>query len=415
MRRVALVFLIMNLLLPSIVVNAQTALAGQLIAEVNRYRADLGLAGLTNQGQLMQAAQKHANWMAATGNYSHTGEGGSTIMSRARDAGFNGYVYEIIAWGAQNYVDIGWAVFWWSNSPVHNEIMTSNNTHIGAGVATNASDYVFVVMIGTPYSNPSPDGPAEDVGPNAQPPRDDPPIIQMVPIEIAAPREDGSVVHVVQEGQTAWAIASRYGVDLDEMLALNHMDRRSYLFIGDEVLVKLGPDQTAPPAPTVPAIYQVQEGQTLWEIAVTHDMTLDELLDLNGMERGDIINPGDELRLRADGGVLVTATPPAVDEPTPTEIVFATIPAVRATDPPTTPTVAPSMTATIETATATPSNTPAATIIAQVNSTPEPRTVTSKVATSDEDDYSMLLIAVAVVGVVGMALVGVGVVLLRRE
>jgi LysM repeat protein len=66
----------------------------------------------------------------------------------------------------------------------------------------------------------------------------------------------------------------------------------------------------------------VQPQQTLWEIAAIHDLTLQELLDLNNLTKDSLIRAGDKLILRAaDPGLILTQTAgaaPITDTPRPT-------------------------------------------------------------------------------------------------
>ncbi|MBN1146179.1 MAG: LysM peptidoglycan-binding domain-containing protein [Anaerolineales bacterium] len=53
----------------------------------------------------------------------------------------------------------------------------------------------------------------------------------------------------------------------------------------------------------------VQPNQTLWEIAATHNLTLQELLDLNNLTKDSLIRPGDKLIVReARPGLIQTQT-----------------------------------------------------------------------------------------------------------
>jgi LysM repeat protein len=56
------------------------------------------------------------------------------------------------------------------------------------------------------------------------------------PAVTATPRPDGSIVHVVQAGDTAWSIAARYGISLDELYAQN--DIGDFLHEGDELIIR---------------------------------------------------------------------------------------------------------------------------------------------------------------------------------
>jgi hypothetical protein len=55
-------------------------------------------------------------------------------------------------------------------------------------------------------------------------------------------------VHRVQAGQTLWTIAAAYKVSLPELLQINGFTEGSYIFPGDEVLVKSASQDSLPPA-----------------------------------------------------------------------------------------------------------------------------------------------------------------------
>ena len=83
-----------------------------------------------------------------------------------------------------------------------------------------------------------------------------------IPLAVATPREDGSIVHIVGFGQTLWTIATLYGITVDELLTLNNLTVSSVIFPGEELIIQLptngptftpsGPTYT--PAPTTPTI-----------------------------------------------------------------------------------------------------------------------------------------------------------------
>ena len=76
----------------------------------------------------------------------------------------------------------------------------------------------------------------------------------VVPVETAAPQPDGSIVHVVEQGQALWSIAAAYQVNLDDLLALNGLTSSPIIYPGDRLLIK--PADTTPSAPqteTAPA------------------------------------------------------------------------------------------------------------------------------------------------------------------
>jgi hypothetical protein len=70
----------------------------------------------------------------------------------------------------------------------------------------------------------------------------------------AAPNPDGSLVHVVQAGQTLIGIATVYKVELNDLLKLNGLSMQSVIQPGDIILVKAAvstPTQAASTTPTM--------------------------------------------------------------------------------------------------------------------------------------------------------------------
>jgi uncharacterized protein YkwD len=65
----------------------------QAIALVNAERAAIGRSPLSPDARLFEADEAHATWMAATGNFQHSGQGGSTPGGRALAAG---YTYTVL-------------------------------------------------------------------------------------------------------------------------------------------------------------------------------------------------------------------------------------------------------------------------------------------------------------------------------
>lgn len=298
-----LLAIFIGLALP-LVADAQSGRSA-IMAQANGWRSNNGLATWRWNDALAVAAQEQANWMAANNLYVHNHDG-STPVTRARSAGYTGYVAEIIVGGWD--VSPAWGMNWWLNSAPHYNILSSNRyVEAGSGFATNgrSSYYVIVTGFGSSASPPRA-APVVEAEPQTEP-------IRVVPIALATPDEDGNVIHTVEQGQTAWAIAAVYDVPLAELLYLNQLPQTPLLAQGQRLLVKLGPDQTPPPTPTPNLTYTVREGQTLWTVAALHSISLDDLLWLNGLQANTFIQPGDELQVAFKAGEsrppIPTATP----------------------------------------------------------------------------------------------------------
>ncbi len=438
--RVMVIIVLVSLVdLRGTTVSAQTSEASMLVEAVNTYRASLGLPRLSTNPALMVAAQRHVEWMARTYTYSHTGEGGSNPQSRAVAAGFNGTVGENV--GGSTEGTPGEMVYFWDLSPGHRVTMrAAQATHIGTGFAANDQQRLFVLMIGTAAGQTPPTALPPIVGgtpaiaytpppglifsENGEPPHEINPydpasvgegssgssgesdsaaeaayVMPFALIQRAEPDASGAVVHVVEVGQTAWAIAARYGVDVQALITLNHLGDPPVLRPGDRLIIQLGEGQQPPPAPTVQSLHTVQVGESLWTIAARYNHTVEELRAWNNLTAADILQVG---------AVVIIAPP--------TETPTFTPPTSTATAPPSdTPISSPSETATAArspTQTITPI--PPPTEIAQVP-TLIAVDVSGQTQTAEQESGLRLLLILAVIVVLIALVWGMAIVYVMRK
>lgn len=109
-------------------------------------RSQAGTFGLVLKESLCQAAQGHADWMAASGVLSHTGQGGSTLKGRLQEVHYVfGGAGENIAAGQPTPASV---MQGWMNSPPHRvNILTPDYREIGLGRAErNGLVYWCVVL-----------------------------------------------------------------------------------------------------------------------------------------------------------------------------------------------------------------------------------------------------------------------------
>jgi uncharacterized protein YkwD len=221
------------------------ATPAQLIAAINEYRAANGLPPYQQNNILMSTAQGQADYQASISTVTHTGPGGTRPIDRAYAAGYGGgdkiFVSEIIYGGGTATVNT--AVNWWKGSQIHNDTMlASTYQEIGAGVAANGSGYMYFTAVTGWVANgvaPPTDSGSNLAGSAGTDSGSAPPIPIAVPVIVATPQADGSIVHVIRTGQVLWTVAAVYGVPLEELLEINNLPENALIFPGDEVLVKL--------------------------------------------------------------------------------------------------------------------------------------------------------------------------------
>jgi LysM repeat protein len=280
-------------------VAAQGGPAAEILRLVNGVRAEHGLPPYRYNALLSIPAQEHATWMAANVIYSHTGAGGTSPQDRANAVGYNGYVAENIVGGTGMTPNQG--VIWWRNSAIHYQMMVSNRyVEAGVGFASNGSENMYVLVMGRPSNSSAP--PPTTAEPQAEP-------LIVTPIVLAEPREDGSIVHTVAEGQALWQIAAHYEVDLRDLLLYNGLGEDDFIQPGDEIIVRLPEGAPPPPTPTPPLTHTVREGENAWIIAARYDVSLDTFFYLNQLTEDSVLHPGNEVRIRLAEGEPSPPTP----------------------------------------------------------------------------------------------------------
>jgi len=224
--------------------------AYDLIAEVNTLRADNGLPPYQIDPILMAVAQAHNDYQVAAGTTTHYSPDGSRPRDRAIAAGYGGgatiFISENIAGGTG--LTPAEAVGWWQGDDPHlNTMLGPNYTDIGAGAGESGGVWRYTLDAGyvaggsyvAPTSAPAVSGAgAAPVSPG---------------FILSTAEPDGSIVHIVQAGQSLWTIAAYYGVDIAALRQLNNLAASPLLHTGDKIVVQPAMTQTPTPEPTSPA------------------------------------------------------------------------------------------------------------------------------------------------------------------
>jgi len=214
---------------------------GEIMALINAYRAENGLPAYQQNSILMQTAQGQADYQASIESVTHEGPGGTRPRDRAYAAGYGGgeivFISEII-YGATS-AGPGTAVSWWKTSQIHNDTMlASTYQEIGAGVATanNRNFYVAVTgyVAGGSYVPPSTSDDIDDADTSEAAV----PAVVVIPVLVATPQENGSIIHIIRSGQTLWTVAAVYQVSLEEILSSNNLPENAVIYPGDEIIIQ---------------------------------------------------------------------------------------------------------------------------------------------------------------------------------
>lgn len=265
----------MGMVLPALPVSAQTPAysapsAAQLIAEINTIRSGYGVLPLELDGILMGTAFSTAQYMATTGSCAHIGD----IRGRIIAAGYgdgNAFATENISCGNKTLDQITYSD--WADEAHMLLMKDPNYRSIGAGVAESGGLYYFVVhaaysALGT-YSSSS--GSLNQTGNQTVTVVSDS-AQTVVSVEKSNPKPDGSIVHKVQPGQSPWAIAVIYGIQIKDLVALNPgklSETNLVLYPGEELLIRLAFTPTVSPTITLTPIPPTRTPQPTYTMRPT--------------------------------------------------------------------------------------------------------------------------------------------------
>lgn len=235
--------------------------AYDLINAVNALRASYGLPAYSVSSILMYTAQAQAEFMAATGNVTHSGPGGIGVTDRLLAAGYplagdlslGGFRSENITSGSEGMTAQAAVQQWTGDAPHLNTMISPDLTEIGAGAAIANGRVYYVIDCARPTAGGAPQSPvgaatapgvlsgSQDAGEAAIP-----------AVVVSTPKESGEVFHEVRAGQTLWQIAIAYDVKIDEIKRLNNLSDNT-IYPGDMLLIKTEAVQASATAESMPA------------------------------------------------------------------------------------------------------------------------------------------------------------------
>jgi uncharacterized protein YkwD len=225
----------------------------QLIEAVNSLRLSRGLSALTVHPALMQSAQSQADYMAGTGIVTHD-RPGTTYTQQLIALGFP-LAGDLSLGGlrSENILEVSSPLVWngvpaaWQDDQHMNTILSPSYTHIGAGISQHGGLYFYALDAAAATGSGQMQDQASVILTSVPEGSNVTGVSQyIIPVEINTAQPNGDVIHVVEYGQTLWAIAVQYGTKIKELQALNNLGDSVVVQQGQKLLVKRGATQPAP-------------------------------------------------------------------------------------------------------------------------------------------------------------------------
>ena len=106
----------------------------------------------------------------------------------------------------------------------------------------------------------------------------------------------GEVTHVVKKNETLGGIAQKYGVSTSALQALNKISNPNLLYVGKKLKIPSGVVQKI--------TYEIRKGDSLGSIAARFGVKQSTLIDVNKIQRPDLIKIGQKLLIPLKGSSL---------------------------------------------------------------------------------------------------------------
>ena len=283
------------LFIPPRAAAAQTS-AYELILAMNTLRVSYGLPALVEDPIINAVAQATAQTMAANNMSWHIGD----VRGRLAAAGYGGGA---TVWATENFavsggnmgVDEIMAV--WADPDHMRPAVTPAYCNIGAGVATVGGKTYYILQAAYvsgqecgSYTSAAGAGSTSGTGTIS-------PVSQLiVPVQIATPDASGKVYHEVKAGQSFWSIAIAYQITIQDLEAWNNISRTAPLQTGQRLFIPnkdtagyatptpRGMVVTQPPDADGRIVHVVQPYQSLFTIGEAYRVSVDRILQLNGLQ-----------------------------------------------------------------------------------------------------------------------------------
>lgn len=210
--------------------------AYELIIAMNTLRVSYGLPALIEDPIVNAVAQNTAQIMATNNMSWHIGD----VRGRIAAAGYGsgGTV-----WATENFAVSGGGMGLdeimavWADPDHMRPAVTPAYCHVGAGVATVNGKTYYVLQAA--YVSGQECGSSSSTAPGTSQPGTSSGLVPqiIIPVKIATPDAEGRIYHVVQAGQSFWSIAITYQITIQDLETWNNISRNIPLQSGQRLFI----------------------------------------------------------------------------------------------------------------------------------------------------------------------------------
>jgi LysM repeat protein len=235
--------------------QSQAPSAEDVLAAVNALRSSNHLPALQSNAALVLSAQRQSDYQASIHMFTHTDAKGTNVTDRALAAGY-GSGGTIQCGESIAVANIATSMDYilshvWQGSADRAVLLNKAYQDVGTGVTTKGSQvyYTFVACAttGSAAGNQTPratTGAGTPVSATITP-------TSPLQVNTTTPKADGSIIHLVETGQTLWSISIAYGVTVDQLIALNNLDTKNpVIYAGQKLVVRAAFTPTTSPTLT---------------------------------------------------------------------------------------------------------------------------------------------------------------------
>ena len=108
---------------------------------------------------------------------------------------------------------------------------------------------------------------------------------------------DKVIIHVVKKGDTLSSISKKYSIKKEFIIKANKLLDENYIFVGQNLKIV---ENLIPESNNYGSYHVVKKGENLTEIANKYKLSLNKLIELNGIEDKNILKVGTKLKLKEE-------------------------------------------------------------------------------------------------------------------